>query len=40
MNLTEIMFLVRLSVLRASSISPKRFETYQRNVQSSQFSGW
>ena len=31
---------VCLSVLRARSISPKRLEAYQRNVQSSHFSGW
>ena len=31
---------VCLSVLRARSISPKRLEAYQRNVQSSHFSAW
>ena len=31
---------VCLSVLRARSMSPKRLEAYQRNVQSSHFSGW
>ena len=31
---------VCLSALRARSISPKRLEAYQRNVQSSHFSGW
>ena len=42
MNLIVIMFFqsVCLSVLRARSISPKRLEAYQRNVQSSHFSGW
>ena len=40
MNLIVIMFFVCLSVLRVRSISPKRLEAYQRNVQSSHFSGW
>ena len=31
---------VCLSLLRARSISPKRLEAYQRNVQSSHFRGW
>ena len=31
---------VCLSVLRDRSICPKRLEAYQRNVQSSHFSGW
>ena len=31
---------VCLFMLRARSISPKRLEAYQRNVQNSHFSGW